>query len=153
MQKKRILVNVKLMSKKGFTLIELLITITIIVILAAIGIISYQSVLKSGRDSKRQADLRSIQSALEQYYNDQGYFPEVVTFGSALTYGAKTYMTKIPQDPINNATYKYTWSPYACASLKCTSYCLYANLEIDISQPNPDPVKCTLSGNFIVVPP
>lgn len=146
------------MSKKGFTLIELMITITIIVILAAIGIISYQTVLKSGRDSKRQSDLLGIQSALEQYYSDQSYFPEVVTFGSALTYGSgpamKTYMTKIPQDPLNNAPYQYTWSPYGCSSSKCASYCLYAKLEADNTVTNPDPAKCTLSvGNFIVTPP
>lgn len=62
-------------SAKGFTLVELLITISIIGILSAIGLVLYSTVLKQSRDSKRQSDLKSIQLALEQYSNDQGFYP------------------------------------------------------------------------------
>lgn len=146
------------MSKNGFTLIELLITITIIVILAAIGIISYQSVLKSGRDSKRQSDLRSIQSALEQYHADEGYFPNPITSdpdGSSLSgpFG-RIYLNQIPKDP-NGSDYLY--QPNSCASGECISYCLYAKLEIPISGwSNPNPTSCTqinASWNFVVFTP
>lgn len=62
-------------NRKGFTLVELLVTISIIGILSAIGLVLYSTVLKQSRDSKRQSDLKSIQLALEQYSNDQGFYP------------------------------------------------------------------------------
>lgn len=104
----------KLMSKKGFTLIELLVTITIIAILSAIGLIVYTSVIKQGRDSKRQSDLRSIQSALEQYFADKFYYPQnnystcsngKVAFNATSPcklvdpLNTKTYLNAVPGDP------------------------------------------------------
>ena len=59
----------------GFTLLELLVVITIIAILAAIGLGNYTRTLSRGRDAKRRADLKAIQNALEQYYvnHDNNY--------------------------------------------------------------------------------
>jgi len=56
----------------GFTLLELLVVVTIIAILAGIGLSNYTRSLSRGRDAKRRADLKSIQSALEQYYQLKG---------------------------------------------------------------------------------
>lgn len=133
--------------KKGFTLVELLVTITIIAIFSAIGLVVYSSVLKQGRDSKRQSDLRSIQSALEQYYADQFYYPATLTFGSALSASGKTYMNTVPT---GSPQYSYEALPASC-STNCSSYCLYAQLDI----PGPaKPATCTNSSyNFAVTPP
>lgn len=122
------------MSKSGFTLVELLITLAIISILAAVGLVVYSNIMKQGNDSKRKSDLRSIQSALEQYYTDQFYYPESITFGSALKNPAatKTYLNVIPEDPTGTTEYAYTKLPSTCdntAGKECTSYCLYALLE------------------------
>ncbi len=60
----------------GFTLLELLVVITIIAILAAIGLGNYTRTLSRGRDAKRRADLKAIQNALEQYYvNHNNTYP------------------------------------------------------------------------------
>lgn len=64
---------------KGFTLIELLVTISILAILMMIVLISYINVMKNGRDAKRKSDLAMIQSALEQYHADQGYYPSNIS--------------------------------------------------------------------------
>lgn len=131
---------IKLMPKtRGFTLIELLIAITIIAVLAAIGFVAYTGVLKSGRDSKRQSDLRSIQSALEQYNNDQGYYPVSITIDQPLPKpGSPTpYMNKVPGDPLPPPHANYSYASYnssgsVCdnsSSNKCVKYCLYADLE------------------------
>lgn len=153
MQKKRILANVKVMSKKGFTLIELLITITIIVILAAIGIITYQSVLKSGRDSKRQSDLRSIQSALEQYRSDQGSYSATISFsaGQNISSGTRIYLNEVPLDPTGSPQYCYHASPDTCTSA-CTSYELYAKLENPPAGAGTYTCNAT-TYNFRVTPP
>lgn len=138
--------------KKGFTLIELLVVITIIAIIASIGLISYQKVSQSGRDSKRQADLKQVQSALEQYFADQFFYPAGYStygllFGSAFdgTSGnpnplvkVKLYLSKLPCDPLSNncemggTQYCYKPSPDVCdnsSTNKCNSYKLYAILE------------------------
>lgn len=116
-----------LRSNKGFTLIELLITISIIAILSAIGIVTYSSVLKQGRDSKRQSDLRSIQSALEQYYSDQMAYPSALPSpGNALTGGVKTYLNAVPDDSDSSKKYYYNPSP--------APYVLCAQLDV---APNP----------------
>lgn len=130
------------MKKSGFTLIELLITISIIAVLAAIGFVSYTTVLKSGRDSKRQSDLRAIQSAVEQYHNDQGFYPLATT---DLTSGSKKYLNSVPQDPINDAIYNYRYEKIS------SSYCLYANLEGN----TPGLSGCSPIGSydFAVTPP
>lgn len=124
---------------RGFTLIELLITISIIAIISAIGFVVYSVAMKQGRDSKRQSDLRSIQSALEQYYADQGFYPYSTTtsgnpgFGEVLGYtspesftnwignpcdpalpgdcpSVKSYINSLPQDPAGGS-YSYLVPP------------------------------------------
>ena len=52
-------------GQKGFTLLELLVVMVILGLLAAIGLSSFISSQKKGRDARRKADLSSIQSALE----------------------------------------------------------------------------------------
>lgn len=134
----------------GFTLIELLVTITIIGILATIGLITYSAFLKAGRDTQRQSDLRQIQSALEEYHADQKYYPvqSEVTFGSSLSFGSKTYLTKLPNDPIKNPDYSYIPSPSGCTnsgSSQCISYCLFAHME---NSAPPSDQGCSPSGSY-----
>lgn len=129
----------------GFTLVELLVVITIIAILSAIGLVSYQVVLKNGRDATRQANLKTIQSALEQYFADQLFYPLYslgncpgrgdLRFNCALTNsgGGRVYLNLVSTDPLSsNPPYCYLSLPPACdnsAVNKCTSYELYAKLE------------------------
>ena len=63
------------MNKKGFTLIELMIAISIVAILATIGIISYQKTQSIGRDHRRKQDLKAMQVALELYFQKNGMYP------------------------------------------------------------------------------
>lgn len=160
----------------GFTLIELLITISIIAILSAIGLISFKVVLEKGRDAKRQADLKIIQSALEQYRTDQGFYPAVLPSSSPFTNlvgrptpypSPKTYLSTVPSDPQGTYPYKYVAipdSPAACSNgdisaasgsqAFCKSYCLYTKLE-NLASPAPFPSPCPspTNYNFVVTPP
>lgn len=53
-------------ESKGFTLIELMITVSIISILAVVGVAIYSGAQKNARDAKRRGDIDAIAKALEQ---------------------------------------------------------------------------------------
>ena len=136
-----------LLKFSGFTLIELMVVISIIAILATVGIVSYQVVLKNSRDARRLGDLRTIQTGLEQYFADQLFYPSAI--GSSLTNCtggvtgctvSKTYLNIVPTDPLTSGrtAYNFGKQPDTCdnnTATKCTSYCLYARFEITPSAP------------------
>lgn len=82
-------------DKRGFTLIELMIVMTIIAILAAIAIPNYQRYLIRAREAVLQENLYGIRSAIDQFYADQGKYPDAFT-----DLVDKKYMREIPRDPI-----------------------------------------------------
>ena len=58
-------------GESGFTLIELLVVIAVLAILAAIVIFNVVGVTNRGKSSSCQTDVKTIQTALDAYYNDQ----------------------------------------------------------------------------------
>ncbi len=87
---------------QGFTLIEMLIVMTLIVVLASVGLIAYQSSVRRGREAVLKEDLYRMRDAIDQYYADKGKYPtdlnELVT---------TSYIRRVPVDPITNST--ETW--------------------------------------------
>ena len=67
----------KRMSTKGFTLIELLVVISVIGILAGIGIGAQSTVKKRVGLLQRQTMLRDLYVVLQTYQQDYGSFPSV----------------------------------------------------------------------------
>ena len=61
---------------KGFTLIELLVVIAIIGVLATIVLASLNSARTKGQDATRISDVKSLETALELYYNDHNTYPQ-----------------------------------------------------------------------------
>lgn len=86
--------------KKGFTLIELLVVITIIGILATGGISVYTTQIQKARDSGRITDIKTLQWAVEQAYQDNWNYPKAFYFltGSILETWVKDYIEDIPGD-------------------------------------------------------
>ncbi len=135
--------NISFWQKKGFTLVEILLVVAIIGILASIVLISLGPIQRQGRDARRLSDLRSIQSALELYYNKCGYYPGAAAptlpcpawvnpaswgdMATALT-GSSLGINQIPNDPTSGRTYGYL------ASGNGSSYILAAQLE-DVNNP------------------
>ncbi|MEI9913478.1 MAG: prepilin-type N-terminal cleavage/methylation domain-containing protein [Candidatus Saccharibacteria bacterium] len=69
---------IKLSKKQnGFTIIELLIVIIVIGILAAIVISTYSGIQVKQRNSKRQTDVQALQTQLEAFYSQNGYYPSL----------------------------------------------------------------------------
>lgn len=92
--------NIRKNKKPGFTLIELLVVIAIIGILATLAVVSLQQARKNARDVKRVADIKQIQTALELYFNDQGYYPASTSVTSSISYGPFVYMATLPKAPL-----------------------------------------------------
>lgn len=89
---------------KAFTLIELLVVITIIGILATGATTVYTSQIQKARDTTRINDVRALQSAIEQSYQDASEYPHADDFAGTVS----PYLASIPKDgkhaqPCNNS--------------------------------------------------
>lgn len=60
-------------NSKGFSLIELVVVLTILAILATIGLIQFIDINSRARDSARRADVYELATALEVNWKDHGY--------------------------------------------------------------------------------
>jgi len=57
-------------NKKGFTLIELLVVIAIIGLLSTLAVVALSSARTKARDSKRTADMKQVQTAMEMVFSE-----------------------------------------------------------------------------------
>ena len=89
-------------GERGFTLIELLVVISLIVLLASIGLVMYQNSVQRGREAVLREDLFRMRDAIDQHYADKGKYPasleDLVSAG---------YLRKVPVDPMTQST--ETW--------------------------------------------
>ena len=69
-------------SNKGFTIVELLIVIVVIGILAALVITTYAGIQSKARNSKRSSDVAAVQTQLEAFYSQNGYYPSLTDLNS-----------------------------------------------------------------------
>ena len=92
----------RIRSTRGFTLIELVVVMSLIVLLATIGLSAYQSSVRRGREAVLREDLFRMRDAIDQYYADKGKYPE-----SLDALASEKYLRSLPVDPIteSNATW------------------------------------------------
>jgi len=95
-------VNLRLRRQDGFTLIELLIVISLITILATMGLVQYRNSITSSKEAVLSTDLFRMRDAIDQYYADKNKYPSSL---DALV--SDGYMRKIPEDPITKSA--ETW--------------------------------------------
>jgi general secretion pathway protein G len=91
-------VNLRIKGQRGFTLIELLIVITLITILATMGIVQYRNSVQSTREAILRTDLFRMRDAIDQYYADKSKYP--ASLDALVSDG---YMRKIPEDPVTKS--------------------------------------------------
>jgi len=94
---------------QGFTIVELLIVIVVIGILALLVITTYSGIQAKARNSKRQTDVQSIQTQLEAFFSQNGYYPSLTDLNSSTWLG--TNMKSLdqnalidPSNPTNSKT-------------------------------------------------
>ena len=84
-------------ERRGFTIIELLVVLSLIVILATMGMAQYRTSVHPSREAVLKEDLFRMRDAIDQYYADKGQYP--ATLDALVSEG---YMRKVPVDPITN---------------------------------------------------
>ncbi len=89
-------------KKRAFTLIELLVVIAIIGILATLAVVALQQARSRARDSKRMADMKQLQTAMELFFNENGRYPTTEEWNSGTIISSssgETFMYSIPSAP------------------------------------------------------
>ena len=139
---------------KSFSLIEIMIVISIIALLTTLGLNTYSGFQTKARDTRRKADLNTINQALNAYYAVNGKYPDTTgpfwyysTSGSTWIPQLVTgkFIDAVPQDPINNAagpwelgSNNYSYAYHSTNIIPNNqSYDLVARLE-----DNTDPDRC-----------
>ena len=89
-------------NTSGFTLIELLVVMTIMAILATVGVAGYRHKTRVAREAVLKEDLFQMNHALEQYKVDRGRYPSGLQALKDLG-----YLREIPVDPMTNS--RDTW--------------------------------------------
>ena len=92
----------RLRSIRGFTLIELLVVMTVLVVLASMGLVQYRNSIRASREAVLKENLFRMRDAMDQFYADKQKWPadlsELVSEG---------YIREIPEDPITRS--RDTW--------------------------------------------
>ena len=96
----------RLTSPRGFTLIEVLIVITLLVVLASIGMPTYRNSVLRAREATLKEDLFRMRDAIDQYYADKQKYPQ-----SLPDLVAEGYLREIPKDPITDSRDTWTTVP------------------------------------------
>lgn len=156
-------------AQRGFTIIELLIVIAIIAILAGLVLNNFQGAQAKARDTQRVTDINNLHSKLEEFYNENNYYPETINTGSLATQfpGVDPESAKDPRGTLlanqtavaaaanlngtspgsGGGAANYHYTPYGCTTGQCTGYQLKTGIERS-SATTPDPyVKLGLNNN------
>jgi general secretion pathway protein G len=85
-------------KQRGFTLIEVLIVITLVVVLASVGLATYTNSVRRAREATLKENLFRMRDAMDQYYADKNKWPaalqDLVSDG---------YLRQIPEDPFTKS--------------------------------------------------
>ena len=92
----------RLDEARGFTMIELLVVVSLIVILATMGMAQYKNSVIRANEAVLKEDLFQMRDAIDQYYADKGKYP--ADLDALVTDG---YVRKVPVDPFTRSA--ETW--------------------------------------------
>jgi general secretion pathway protein G len=86
----------------GFTMIELLVVLSLIVILATMGMTQYRNSVVHAKEAVLKQDLFQLREAIDQYYADKNQWPS-----SLDALASEGYLRKLPEDPFTKSA--TTW--------------------------------------------
>ncbi len=134
----------------GITMIELLVVCAILGLLAAalVSAIDPVAQIERGRDSRRIADIKAMQSAFEQFY----------TLGDGnYNLGGSPACTAMAQDllPNNRLPEPPSGDPYTCQANGTNGYCICAELQNNAMRDryaNSEGPNCNYDANGASIP-
>jgi len=148
---------------QGCTIVELLIVIVVVGILALLVITTYSGIQAKARNAKRTSDLKSLQTHIEAFFSQNGYYPSRANMNDTSAGGwVNTNMKSLDQnaliDPSNPTQSKtlvgspvaqsYSYAPTqsdgtsSCESddTTCAKYTLTATYEGTVNGSSTDAV-------------
>lgn len=81
---------------RGFTLIEIVVVMAIIGLLLTLAVPRYMHSIERGKEQVRQQNIAVMRNAIDQYYGDNGQYPETID-----ELVSKHYLRAVPFDPVN----------------------------------------------------
>jgi prepilin-type N-terminal cleavage/methylation domain-containing protein len=93
-------------SRAGFTLIELVVVMSILALLVAIAAPRYFGNLERSRETALRQTLAVTRTAIDQFYADNGSYPEDL---GALV--ARRYLRSLPFDPLTESSATWIVTP------------------------------------------
>lgn len=132
---------------QGFTIVELLIVIVVIGILALLVITTYSGIQAKARNSKRQTDVASLQTQIEAFFSQNGYYPSLTDMNSAswLTTNMKSLDQNALIDPSNPTQSKtLVTAPVA----KSYSYAVTDSADASCEATDTNCAKYTLTATY-----
>jgi general secretion pathway protein G len=91
---------------RGFSLIELMVVMSLIAILATMGLAQYRSSVVRAREAVLKEDLFRMRDAIDQFYADKGQYPSSL---EALV--SDGYLRKMPRDPFTESDASWQMVP------------------------------------------
>jgi general secretion pathway protein G len=85
-------------GQRGFTLIELLIVVTLVIVLAGIGLSTYSTSVQRAKEAVLRENLFKLRDSIDQFYADKGTWPPELS--ALVTNG---YLRAIPKDPFTES--------------------------------------------------
>jgi len=91
---------------RGFTILELLIVMTLIIILAGLGMVQYRTSVQRAEEAVLKENLFRLRDAIDQYYADKTKYP-----GSLGDLVSEGYIREVPKDPMTQSVDSWQSTP------------------------------------------
>lgn len=90
--------RVRARAADGFTLIEVLVVVTLVILLASVGMVQYANSVQRAREAVLKEDLFRMRDAIDQYHADKNKYPQ-----SLQELVSEKYLREVPIDPMTQS--------------------------------------------------